>query len=305
MKGMKTEDFLAFSDEVKQAFNEGKPVVALESTVIAHGLPLPVNIETAVSMEKVIREKGAVPATIGIVKGKVKIGMSEEEIEWFARSKPRKVGMREIPTALALRENGATTVSGTLLCASKVGIEVFATGGIGGVHRDVVNTFDISQDLLALTKFNMIVVSSGMKSILDVGKTCELLETLGIVAVGYRTDRMPLFYSSESDITIRRVSSVGDIIRIFDMVKRFYFGSVLVMNPVPKKDEIRREEMESWLRMAEDEMRRSKVSGKNVTPFLLSRIATFSRGRTIRTNTSLLIHNAELASEIAISLKNR
>ncbi|HDM70788.1 MAG TPA: pseudouridine-5'-phosphate glycosidase, partial [Thermotogales bacterium] len=229
----------------------------------------------------------------------------EEEIEWFARSKPRKVGMREIPTALALRENGATTVSGTLLCASKVGIEVFATGGIGGVHRDVVNTFDISQDLLALTKFNMIVVSSGMKSILDVGKTCELLETLGIVAVGYRTDRMPLFYSSESDITIRRVSSVGDIIRIFDMVKRFYFGSVLVMNPVPKKDEIRREEMESWLRMAEDEMRRSKVSGKNVTPFLLSRIATFSRGRTIRTNTSLLIHNAELASEIAISLKNR
>ncbi len=305
MKGMKTEDFLAFSDEVKQAFNEGKPVVALESTVIAHGLPLPVNIETAISMEKVIREKGAVPATIGIVKGKVKIGMSEEEIEWFARSKPRKVGMREIPTALALRENGATTVSGTLLCASKVGIEVFATGGIGGVHRDVVNTFDISQDLLALTKFNMIVVSSGMKSILDVGKTCELLETLGIVAVGYRTDRMPLFYSSESDITIRRVSSVGDIIRIFDMVKRFYFGSVLVMNPVPKKDEIRREEMESWLRMAEDEMRRSKVSGKNVTPFLLSRIATFSRGRTIRTNTSLLIHNAELASEIAISLKNR
>jgi len=305
MKGMKTEDFLAFSDEVKQAFNEGKPVVALESTVIAHGLPLPVNIETAVSMEKVIREKGAVPATIGIVKGKVKIGMSEEEIEWFARSKPRKVGMREIPTALALRENGATTVSGTLLCASKVGIEVFATGGIGGVHRDVVNTFDISQDLLALTKFNMIVVSSGMKSILDVGKTCELLETLGIVAVGYRTDRMPLFYSSESDITIRRVSSVGDIIRIFDAVKRFYFGSVLVMNPVPKKDEIRREEMESWLRMAEDEMRRSKVSGKNVTPFLLSRIATFSRGRTIRTNTSLLIHNAELASEIAISLKNR
>ncbi|RKX54950.1 MAG: pseudouridine-5-phosphate glycosidase [Thermotoga sp.] len=302
---MKTEDFLAFSDEVKQAFNEGKPVVALESTVIAHGLPLPVNIETAISMEKVIREKGAVPATIGIVKGKVKIGMSEEEIEWFARSKPRKVGMREIPTALALRENGATTVSGTLLCASKVGIEVFATGGIGGVHRDVVNTFDISQDLLALTKFNMIVVSSGMKSILDVGKTCELLETLGIVAVGYRTDRMPLFYSSESDITIRRVSSVGDIIRIFDMVKRFYFGSVLVMNPVPKKDEIRREEMESWLRMAEDEMRRSKVSGKNVTPFLLSRIATFSRGRTIRTNTSLLIHNAELASEIAISLKNR
>ena len=302
---MKTEDFLTFSDEVRQAFNEGKPVVALESTVIAHGLPLPVNIETAISMEKVIREKGAVPATIGIVKGKVKIGMSEEEIEWFARSKPRKVGMREIPTALALRENGATTVSGTLLCASKVGIEVFATGGIGGVHRDVVNTFDISQDLLALTKFNMIVVSSGMKSILDVGKTCELLETLGIVAVGYRTNRMPLFYSSESDITIRRVSSVGDIIRIFDAVKRFYFGSVLVMNPVPKKDEIRKDEMESWLRMAEDEMRRSKISGKNVTPFLLSRIATFSRGRTIRTNTSLLIHNAELASEIAISLKNR
>ena len=300
---MVEDDIFVISNEVREALEEGVPIVALESTVIAHGLPIPVNIETALSMEKTIRNTGAVPATVGIVRGKIKIGMDEDEIEWFARSKPRKVGMREIPIALALKENGATTVSGTMLCAKKIGIEVFATGGIGGVHRNVLDTFDISQDLTALSRYGMVVVSSGMKSILDVEKTCELLETMGIVTVGYRTDKMPLFYSSESGMDVRRVSNVDEIVSIFENVTRFQMGSVLVMNPVPKKDEIRMEEMESWLRMAEDDMKKSGVSGKGITPFLLSRIAIYSRGRTIKTNVSLLINNARLASEIAIALK--
>ena len=280
------------------------PIVALESTVVAHGLPKPLNLETARRMEKAVEETGAVPATVGILDGKVIVGMDERELERMAYEKSMKVGVREIPYAIALKLNADTTVSATVRIASSVGIKVFATGGIGGFHR---GELDISQDLVELSRRRMVVVSAGAKSILDLRKTVELLETLGVVLVGFKTDDFPAFYSRRSGVKLNmRVDSVEEIAEIFHNMERMdYEGSLLVANPIPEEYEIDPDHMERMVEEAEEEARRSNVSGKELTPFLLARLSELSEGKTLEANVALLLNNADLAGRISLELFKR
>ncbi len=291
-------------DVVLRMDPEKAPVVALESTVIAHGLPYPENLRVANDLEKEVESVGAVPATVGILDGRVVVGMNKDEIEKMARAKTVKVGVREIPYAVARRLNGDTTVSATVRIASSVGIKVFSTGGIGGVHR---GDLDVSQDLVELSRRRMVVVSAGAKSILDLRKTVELLETLGVVLVGYGTDEFPAFYSRESGVKLNmRVESVEDVVDLFlEMEKMDYESSLLVVNPIPKEHALESEYVENLLERAEREARLSKISGKDLTPFLLKRLSELSEGKTLEANIALLMNNANLAGKIAVELFDR
>ena len=279
-----------------------KPVVALESTVIAHGLPYPTNLEVAKKMEEAVRKEGAIPATVGILSGKVIIGMTEDEIKKLTESSPVKTGVREIPYVVGRKLSGDTTVSATVRIAFMSGIDVFVTGGIGGYHR---GTFDISQDLVELSRTRAIVVSAGAKSILDLEKTVELLETLGVVVVGYKTDEFPAFYTRKSGVKLNMaVDNIEEIVGIYREMKNMnYSASLLVVNPIPKDDEIDSEILESWIEKAEKEARKRNVSGKQLTPFLLSKLAEYSEKETVKANTSLLLNNARLGASIAVKLK--
>ena len=275
-------------------------IVALESTVIAHGLPYPKNYETALNMEKTVKENGGIPKTIGIIDGKIIVGLNNKQVKFLSTGKNiYKLGTAEIPVATAQKYNGATTVSGTMLIASRNEIEIFATGGIGGVHRDV--DWDVSQDIIELSKTNMIVVSSGFKSILDVKKTIEFLETFQITVLGYKTDTYPLFHSRNSKYKIPfRVDSSEEIMEVFKEKKRLGIdGAVLVFNPVPEKDEIPFEELDSLIQKAVKKANEEKISGKSLTPFLLSYLSEISDGKTLKTNISLLLNNAKLGGQIA------
>ncbi len=291
-------------DVVLRMDPEKAPVVALESTVIAHGLPYPENLRVANDLEKEVESVGAVPAAVGILDGRVVVGMNKDEIEKMARAKTVKVGVREIPYAVARRLNGDTTVSATVRIASSVGIKVFSTGGIGGVHR---GDLDVSQDLVELSRRRMVVVSAGAKSILDLRKTVELLETLGVVLVGYGTDEFPAFYSRESGVKLNmRVESVEDVVDLFlEMEKMDYESSLLVVNPIPKEYALESEYVENLLERAEREARLSKISGKDLTPFLLKRLSELSEGKTLEANIALLMNNANLAGRIAVELFDR
>lgn len=277
------------------------PVVALESTVIAHGLPYPENIETANEMERAVAASGSVPATVGIINGKIIVGLGAEEKQILAKGGSMKAGVREIPYAVAKRLNADTTVSATMRIAALSGIKVFATGGIGGVHRGV---FDISQDLVELSRNNLIVVSSGAKSILDLQKTAELLETLGVMVVGYHTDEFPAFYSSKSGIKLdMRVDNVEEIVAIYhEASKMNYQASVLVLNPVPREYEIPEDTLERWIKIAVEEAIEKGIKGKSLTPYLLERLTDISQRATLKANISLLINNARLAGQIARAL---
>ncbi|MCD6449964.1 MAG: pseudouridine-5'-phosphate glycosidase [Thermotogaceae bacterium] len=279
-----------------------KPVVALESTVIAHGLPYPANLEVARKMEEVIRKEGAIPATIGILNGEIIVGMTEEEVKKLIEASPKKTGVREIPYIAGKKLSGDTTVSATVRIASMAGIDVFVTGGIGGFHRGV---FDISQDLIELSRTGAIVVSAGAKSILDLQKTVELLETLGVVVVGFKTDEFPAFYTRESGIKLNmRVDSIEEIVSIYKEMKEMnYTSSLLVVNPVPEENEIAPGKLENWIKKAEKEAMERKISGKELTPFLLSKLAEYSGKETVKANIALLLNNAELGAKIAIELK--
>ena len=275
-------------------------IVALESTVIAHGLPYPKNYETALNMEKTVKENGGIPKTIGIIDGKIIVGLNNKQVKFLSTGKNiYKLGTAEIPVATAQKYNGATTVSGTMLIASRNEIEIFATGGIGGVHRDV--DWDVSQDIIELSKTNMIVVSSGFKSILAVEKTIEFLETFQITVLGYKTDTYPLFHSRNSKYKIPfRVDSSEEIMEVFKEKKRLGIdGAVLVFNPVPEKDEIPFEELDSLIQKAVKKANEEKISGKSLTPFLLSYLSEISDGKTLKTNISLLLNNAKLGGQIA------
>ena len=277
------------------------PVVALESTVIAHGLPYPENIETANEMERAVAASGSVPATVGIINGKIIVGLGAEEKQILAKGGSMKAGVREVAYAVAKRLNADTTVSATMRIAALSGIKVFATGGIGGVHRGV---FDISQDLVELSRNNLIVVSSGPKSILDLQKTAELLETLGVIVVGYRTDEFPAFYSSKSGIKLdMRVDNVEEIVAIYrEASKMNYQASVLVLNPVPREYEIPEDTLERWIKIAVEEAIEKGIKGKSLTPYLLERLTDISQRATLKANISLLINNARLAGQIARAL---
>ncbi|HPT59686.1 MAG TPA: pseudouridine-5'-phosphate glycosidase [Fervidobacterium sp.] len=292
---------MELSNEVRSALEERKPIIALESTVIAHGLPYPHNIETAKMMEDIARGNGVVPATIGVVRGKIIVGMSESQINEMLEDEPLKIGTREIPYAVALKKSAATTVSATMRIAKLVGIDVFATGGIGGVH---MGDWDVSQDITEMAKSDVIVVSAGCKSILDVRKTIEFLETFQVTVLGYKTNKFPIFYEGLSDYQIdHAVDSPKEVADIFKAKKVLNIeGAILVANPIQQEHVIAESEVQGYIDQALNECFEKGISGKNVTPYLLSRVAQLSNGKTLKANIELLKNNAELACQIAREL---
>ncbi|HTP57411.1 MAG TPA: pseudouridine-5'-phosphate glycosidase [Spirochaetia bacterium] len=296
---------LAFSPEVAEALSERRAVIAFESTIISHGMPYPRNVETAREAERMARELGAVPATIAVLDGRVAVGLSDAQLERLAKEKGvLKVSRRDMAWALAQRRTGATTVSATMLAAARAGISVFATGGIGGVHRGAQDTFDISADLLELAGTSVLVVSAGAKAILDLARTLEVLETLGVPVVGYGTDELPAFYSRSSGLPLAlRIDTPAQAAAMLRAQRSLGFPQgILVANPVPAEFEIPRQAMERWIDQALSDLGARGVSGKAVTPFLLSRIVELSGGKSLETNVKLFHNNVRLGSAIAVEI---
>jgi len=286
--------------EVAEALATNKPVVALESTVIAHGLPRPTNLETAQRLEKIVREAGAIPATIGIINGKLRVGLNQEEIHLLAESDDiKKISTRDIPIAVAQKWNGATTVASTSWIAHRAGIKVFATGGIGGVHRGMLP--DISADLPELARTPIVVVCSGAKIVLDLPATREWLETNAVTVIGYQCDELPAFYSTLSGLPIDlRADSPGDVARVFKAQRDLDINSALLVTvPVPQDFEVPSAQLHKVLNDALADAERSSVGGRDLTPFLLSHMSQHSEGSTLRANIALLENNARVAAEIA------
>lgn len=295
---------MRYSDEVKKAKAEGRPIVSLESTIISHGMPYPKNKETALALEAIIREEGAVPATIGIIDGEIVIGMNEEEIEAFSTRKGiRKVSKRDLPIVMARKEWGATTVSATILCSAMAGIDIFATGGIGGVHHGAEKTWDVSRDLYELGSEPTMVVCSGAKAILDLPKTIEVLETQGVSVLSYESETFASFYSRSSGLPVDAVfRDPAEAAAILKARRDLGLtGGVLVSNPCPEEMALPNEYIEKAIDEAVKEAEEQKITGKAVTPFLLSRIATITGGESLETNMALVKNNARLAAKIALS----
>ncbi|MGO9208680.1 MAG: pseudouridine-5'-phosphate glycosidase [Terriglobales bacterium] len=301
---MKT--FLRIGDQVAHALETGGAIVALESTVIAHGLPRPRNLETALAMEAAVREEGATPATIGIAAGHIVVGLSRAEIELLANSeKVAKVSRRDFAPVLASGGLGATTVAGTLAVAAEAGIRVMATGGIGGVHRGAEQTFDISADISELARSPVAVVCSGAKAILDLPRTLELLETAGVPVVGYRTSEFPAFYARTSGLALEhRVDDPGAAARIMKTQRELGFRQAVVFcNPPPEAVAVDERELRELVDDALQSAPASGISGKAVTPYLLDHLVRMSNGRTLETNIALLVENARVAARIALALR--
>jgi len=297
--------FLDIAPNVQTALAGGKAVVALESTIITHGMPHPQNVATAREVEAVVRENGAVPATIAIIEGRIKIGLSDAELDWLGTAKDvMKLSRADLPYAVASRRHGATTVAATMICAHLAGIRVFATGGIGGVHQGVETTMDISADLDELARTPVAVVCAGAKAILDLPRTLEYLETRGVPVVGYGTDRFPAFWSRTSELPVPlrldTPEAIADLIRTKEALG--LGGGVLVANPVPSTDEIPADEMSGFINAAISEAKARGVSGKAVTPYLLSTLFEQTGGRSLATNIALVKNNAALAARLAASL---
>lgn len=298
-------NYFEFNPEVERALDQKEPVVALESTIIAHGMPYPDNLHTALKVEDIVRDHGAIPATIGIVDGVIQVGMNEAQLRHLAKANQvMKVSRRDFPPILARELDGATTVAGTIIVASKVGIDVFVTGGIGGVHRGAEKSFDISADLTELSKSNVAVVSAGAKSILDIGATLEKLETLGIPVLGYRTTEFPAFYSRESEFSINyRVENPEEIAQTIHAKWELPLsGGILIANPVPAENEIKLSRMEKVIDNALAEAERKSITGKELTPFLLDHIVESTDGQSLEANKSLIKNNARLGAKIANNL---
>ncbi|KFB10309.1 pseudouridine-5'-phosphate glycosidase [Nitratireductor basaltis] len=288
--------------EVAEAIKAGRPVVALESTIITHGMPWPENDAMAGKVEAIIREEGAVPATIAVIKGRLKIGLSEQERKELAQTKgAMKLSRADLAFALAEGRDGGTTVAATMIAAAWAGIKVFATGGIGGVHKGAETSFDISADLPELARTPVIVVSAGPKAILDGAKTLEVLETNGVPVVCYQSDVVPAFWSRQSPLPAPlRLDEPQAIARFHAMRQELELGGgMLVANPVPEKDEIPADEMAGFISQAQDDAVRLKISGKEVTPYLLGRLLEITGGRSLATNIALVENNARLAAKIA------
>jgi pseudouridine-5'-phosphate glycosidase len=302
--------YLRIAEHVKRKLDEQAPVVALESTVIAHGLPQPINLETALACEAAVREPGATPATIGIIDGVPTIGMSEEEITLFAaRTAPdgmpiEKVGLNNLAGVMARGGWGATTVAASLKIAHAAGIRVFSTGGIGGVHRGAAESFDVSADLIALGNTPLICVCAGGKAILDLPKTVEYLETLGVPILGYRTDELPAFYSRGSGLPVdAKVDTPKEAAAIAELHWRIGSSSaVLVCVPVPAEFEIPYAEVEIAIDQALVQAQKQGIRGKALTPFLLSELEKLTGGKTLEANRALLVNNASIAAGIAANL---
>lgn len=300
---MSLQKYLNISDEVRNALENNLPVVALESTIISHGMPYPKNVETALNVEKIIRENGAIPATIAIINGKLTVGCSRDEIDRLGRGglNVTKVSRRDIPFIVAKGLDGATTVAGTMYIASLAGIKVFATGGIGGVHRNGEVTMDISADLDELQQTSVMVVCAGAKSILDIGLTLECLETRGVAVVGYRTEDMPAFYTQKSGFKVDyRLDSAKEIAEAFYAKNQVGLsGGMLVANPIPDEYAMDSDYINQNIQIALDECDKLGIHGKQTTPYLLDKIQKLTSGKSLDANIQLVYNNARLATEIA------
>ena len=296
---------MEYSDEVVAAKARNAPIVALESTIITHGMPYPGNLEMARSVEAIIRQEGAVPATIAVIEGVLHIGLNADKLETLSTTTgAMKVSRADIAFAIAERRTGATTVAATMIAAARAGIRVFATGGIGGVHRKAEETFDISADLEELGRTGVIVVCAGAKAILDIPKTLEVLETRGVPVVTYDSDIFPAFWSRDSGLKSPLMLNSPAAIANFQKTRDLLGidGGMLIANPVPEESEIAREEMEIYIKRAIDNANRDGITGKAVTPYLLDSIYRLTDGRSLETNIALVENNARLAAEIAVAL---
>jgi pseudouridine-5'-phosphate glycosidase len=291
--------------EVQDALAENRPVVALESTIIAHGMPHPQNLETAQALEQIIRDHGAVPATIAVIAGDFKVGLSAAELFVLATERDvMKLSVRDLPLAAAKRLHGATTVAATMRLAARAGIRIFATGGIGGVHRGAETTFDISADLTELAETPVAVVSAGAQSILDIGRTLEMLETLSVPVIAYQSDAFPAFYSRESGFAApMRLDTPLEIANFlqarWELSPR---GGVSIANPIPPADEIPAAKIEAQIKAALDDAAKNGIVGKETTPFLLKRVNEATAGASLKANIALVKNNTRLAAEIALAL---
>lgn len=299
------EKYLNVHPEVKKALAEGLPVVALESTIISHGMPYPKNIEMAKTVSKIIRENGAIPATIAIIDGVLKVGLTTEEIEFLGTSKDIvKASRRDLPFIISKKLNGATTVATTMILANLAGVKVFATGGIGGVHRGAQETFDISADLQELANTNVAVICAGAKSILDIGLTLEYLETNGVPVVGFETGEFPAFYTRKSgfgvDYKVESSLEVASALKAkWDLNLK---GGMVIGNPIPKEFEMDYDTINNAIESALKEAEEKNIAGKKVTPFLLDRVKTITDGKSLDANIELVYNNAKVAAQIAKDL---
>ncbi len=290
------------SEEVKNALKNNIPVVALESTIISHGMPYPQNVETALNVEKIIRENGCVPATIGIIDGVGIVGMSEEEIELFGKRKGiLKASRRDLPVIMSKKLWGATTVATTMIFASIAGIEVFVTGGIGGVHKEGQYTFDISADLQELAHTNVTVVCAGAKAILDLPLTLEYLETFGVPVLGYKSNHLGAFYSTDSGLDVDyQMDSAEEIAKAIKIKRDLNLqGGILISNPIPKEYEIPNEEINVYIEEALNAAKKEGIKGKDTTPFLLAHIKEHTKGRSLESNIQLVYNNAKVGALIS------
>ena len=299
--------YLDISEEVKKALDEKKPIVALESTIISHGMPYPKNVETALRVEEEVRKNGAVPATIAIIGGRLKAGLTKDEIEYFGKKGTliTKASRRDIPALIARKEDGATTVAATMIIASLAGIDVFATGGIGGVHRGAEKTMDISADMDELSKTEVMVVCAGAKAILDLPLTMEYLETKGVNVIGYTTDELPAFYTRKSGLkVVWRCDTPKEIADIWKVQKDVYPGTgLLVTNPIAEEYSMDSEYINKEIDIAIEEMNKLGIKGKETTPYLLDKIQKLTGGESLEANIRLVLNNAMLASKVAVELK--
>ena len=305
---MKSDIDMDISTEVQQAIKTGLPIVALESTIISHGMPFPQNLETALTVEKIIREESAVPATIAILNGRIKIGLSQHELEQFAKQTSQiKVSRRDLPLVISQKQSGGTTVAATMICAKLAGIAVFVTGGIGGVHRESENTMDISADLMELAQTNVAVVCAGIKSILDIPRTLEYLETQGVPVIGYKTEEFPAFYTPSSGSLVQsRLDTPEEIAHCMKIKWKLGLdGGIVIGNPVQEQDAMDASIIQQAISEALRDAAQKQIEGKNVTPFLLERINQLTMGESLKSNISLVCNNAHLGAKIAVAYQTQ
>ena len=302
-------EYLEISDDVKSALSAGEPVVALESTIISHGMPYPKNVETALAVESIVRENGAIPATIAILGGKLKVGLSKAEIDYLGNKGlgVTKVSRRDIPAVIARGGDGATTVSATMIIAAMAGIHVFCTGGIGGVHREAETTMDISADLEELAKTPVLVVCAGAKSILDIGLTLEYLETRGVPIYGFKTYELPAFYTQQSGFKlVQKVDNEAEAADVFAaQLKLGYPGGAVIANPIPKEYSLDADFISQKINEALTSAKKQGIRGKEITPFLLDAISKTTDGKSLQANIQLVFNNARVAGKIAKNLAKK
>ena len=301
------KSYFEISEEIRIAIKDKKPVVALESTLISHGLPYPINLDVAKSSMNAVRSSGSIPATIAIINGKIKVGLNNDDLNILSQNNNiEKVSSHNFAISIYNKNHAATTVASTIYLASKIGIKFFSTGGIGGVHLDFENTFDISADLIELSKTNMNVICSGAKSILDLDKTFEILETLRIPRLGFKTNYMPgfWFYNTDKkvDHNFNDINELINYLKIRDHIDQT--SSVLIFNPVPKNKSIDKKLIQKWIKLSMNRAKINSIKGKELTPFLIKEINKLSENKTLEANIELIINNASLAGKLAYNFYN-